>query len=110
MPGDEAPAAGRMPFFRRPRWRGFGLDSALIAVVALFALMLGLLPLKKPEAPAAGKTPALQAPSQPVVKRALKPPPARAATAPENAATAAGSKPAPPARDKYEPLRQAWGD
>jgi outer membrane biosynthesis protein TonB len=94
---------------RRRLWRGFGLDSALIAAVALFALALGLLPIKKTEPPApepaAAATPT---PVRPAVKRMFKPPPAPAATPAKPAAEK--PKPAQPPRDKYESLRQAWGD
>lgn len=106
---DTMPAAGAMPSFRRRVWRGFGLDSALIAVVALFALALGLLPLKKPAPNAPEPSPATQSPARPVVKRMFKPPPSPAATSP-NIPAAGNSKPAQPSRDRYESVRQAWGD
>jgi serine/threonine-protein kinase len=106
---DTAPTSNKIPFFRRQRWRGFGLDGVLIAVVAVLAFTLGLLPMKQPASPAPEAGPAVQSPARPAVKRALKPTPARAMTTPENTA-AADTKPAQPPRDKYESLRQAWGD
>lgn len=107
---DTAAIADAMPSSRRRFWHGFGLDGALIAVVVLIALALGLLPLKKPSPPAPEPAPTAQSPARPVVKRALKQPPAPAATPPKNPA-AGNSKPAPqPSRDRYESLRQAWGD
>jgi serine/threonine-protein kinase len=124
---------------RRPFLGGFGLDAGLLALAAALLFSLGILPPRKapglepepvvpqaaPGAPAASVDPGppavVNAPRKPsagrapVVNTAKPPAPAAVVVAPPAAPALSPPAPAPagepaPARDKYENLRQVWGE
>jgi serine/threonine-protein kinase len=103
--GHEHPAA-RAPAARR--WLGIGIDTALVGATLAIALLLGIWPLRpEPE-------PARPVPAVAEAARAPKPAPAAAPVAKPPVKRAPAPQTAPPPRaaspERYDSLRQAWGD